>query len=595
MSLSACGIARRCLPLVLALVGLAAVAPSGRAALPVDAHGLPLWTPAVWRDAPVRVELADRAALDRLLATVPLADFDRDRVAPDAATGRITLTVRVTDAEARALAAAGYAFTRLPDELRAGREATEAFWAAAAAKGFTGLDPDKALYYPTHAQIGADLAALAAAHPTLARTFPLGTSVQGRELWGIVISDDVQHTEAEPEVMLSGTIHGDEPVGMVLLWELARYLVENYGQPGYENVTALVDGAEIHIVPLYNPDGYVAGTRGNANGVDMNRNFPDPAGIDPVTQPENLAYMAYNAAHHFVVGENGHGGSLVVNYPWDYTYTRAPDDAALIDLSLEYSTSNLPMYNSSLFTDGITNGADWYVVTGSLQDWAYWATGCLHVTIELGYQKWPSAASLDGYWDDNRESLLHFIAAARYGIHGVVTGGDTGQPLAATVSVAGNAMGVATDPDHGDYWKVLPTGAFDLTFAAPGYRDSTIAGVATTWGTPTALDVVLEPVFDPSPVPGAGAVLSLAAAPNPFNPTTTLTIGVPRDGPATLRVYDLQGRLVRTLIAGDLAAGVHHRAWDGRDDAGASVGTGVYVARAVTGDRRAATKLLLVK
>ena len=147
--------------------------------------------------------------------------------------------------------------------------------------------------------------------------------------------------------------------------------------------------------------------------MDLNRNFPEPAGTHGTTEVENLDFMAHAASHHFVISQNTHGGALVVNYPWDYTYTRAPDDAALIQLSLAYSTTNLPMYNGPSFPQGITNGADWYVATGTLQDWSYDQTDCIDVTIEISNTKWPAASTLDGFWNDNRQSLLNYVAAAR--------------------------------------------------------------------------------------------------------------------------------------------------------------------------------------
>ncbi len=730
----------------------------------------PAWEKAVFSDFPVQIRLSDRTQLDRLLAAVPIASFSREQIRPDG--DRLVFTPRITEEEARALTAAGYAFTRLPDREQEGRRAVEAFWAAQEAKGYPALDPDKALYYPTHAQIGSDFAALAAAHPSIARTFTWGTSVQGRELWGIVISDDVQNTEAEPEVRLSSTMHGDEPVDMVMLWNLAQYLVNNYGQPGYEDLTELVNTTEIHIMPLHNPDGYVADTRANANGVDLNRNFPEPAGTASYQEPENIAFMNYALAHHFVISQNGHTGALVVNYPWDYTYTRTPDDAAVIKLALEYSTYNLPMYNGS-FSQGITNGADWYVITGSVQDWSYYATDCIDVTIEVSNTKWPAASTLDGYWDNNRQSLLHYIKASHYGVHGVVTDADTGQPLDATVTVTGNDKPVHTDPAHGDYYKLLDTGTYELTFSAPGYVSRTIGGVATTWGTPTVLDVALdplgptvttvlfasdfedgiggwtgdwglavpaaghdsdnsltdspgtdypssttaittmaaavdlsdttllscelrfwaqwdiesgydgcflegsvndgagwfsvatdhthltggqgvqtpsgEPVFDgtqaawvlntvdlspllgqPSlklrfrfasdgSVNGAGFAFddlvidalqldlgspvtgipqpgpSLTAAPNPFNPTTTVAFDLPEGGPVHVAIYNLRGRLVRILADENLPAGRYSRSWNGRGESGATVPSGIYFARLTSGNRKVTTKLTLVK
>jgi len=82
--------------------------------------------------------------------------------------------------------------------------------------------------------------------------------------------------------------------------------------------------------------------------------------------------------------------------------------------------------------------------------------------------------------------------------------------------------------------------------------------------------------------PPDAAVVSLAAAPNPFNPRVTLRWSQPIAGRIDLAVYDARGRLVRTLVAEDRPAGPETVAWDGRDDAGAGVAAGVYVARLQT-------------
>ena len=93
-----------------------------------------------------------------------------------------------------------------------------------------------------------------------------------------------------------------------------------------------------------------------------------------------------------------------------------------------------------------------------------------------------------------------------------------------------------------------------------------------------------------------GALLpAVAAWPNPFNPGTKLTVTVPTAGRVSLGVYDLQGRLVRSLLAGEWEQGTHPITWDGRNDGGLSVPSGVYFARASTPDGTATAKLLLVK
>ena len=90
-------------------------------------------------------------------------------------------------------------------------------------------------------------------------------------------------------------------------------------------------------------------------------------------------------------------------------------------------------------------------------------------------------------------------------------------------------------------------------------------------------------------------VASLDAFPNPFNPQTTLRLVNPRAGHVAVAVYDLQGRLVRELLATELPAGEHQVAWDGTDRSGRPAGSGVYFARLVAGDESSGAKLVLVK
>lgn len=72
--------------------------------------------------------------------------------------------------------------------------------------------------------------------------------------------------------------------------------------------------------------------------------------------------------------------------------------------------------------------------------------------------------------------------------------------------------------------------------------------------------------------------VALTARPNPFNPRTTLSIALPNNTEATLRIYDPTGRLVRAVASGVLAAGRHDFVWDGRDNAQQEVASGIYYA-----------------
>jgi len=94
-------------------------------------------------------------------------------------------------------------------------------------------------------------------------------------------------------------------------------------------------------------------------------------------------------------------------------------------------------------------------------------------------------------------------------------------------------------------------------------------------------------------VPGTSALIG--NYPNPFNAGTAIRIQLAQAGPAILDVYDIQGRLVRRLWQGRLAGGEHQLGWDGRDDAGRAVATGVYLSRLETLEQIQTRKMLLLR
>ena len=91
------------------------------------------------------------------------------------------------------------------------------------------------------------------------------------------------------------------------------------------------------------------------------------------------------------------------------------------------------------------------------------------------------------------------------------------------------------------------------------------------------------------------AALSVRHYPNPFNPATTIALNLPRAGEVSLKIYDVRGQLVRTLVDERLAAGHHEIVWNGTDDRGATVASGVYFSEVKAGDEVRVHKLALIK
>jgi len=344
--------------------------------------------------------------------------------------------------------------------------------------------------------IGPTFATYEGTYPDICKRYDLGLSVEGRSLWALRISDNVLVEEDEPEFKYISTMHGDEVVGTKMCMLLIEYLLENYGTD--PQATNIIDEIELWIVPLMNPDGYehTPRTRYNAHGVDLNRNFPQYGDPDSTEgrEPETAVIMDWDAEHTFVCSANMHTGALVVNYPFDNEDTGSrytPDDDMFIYISEEYSRHNPPMWGSPYFYHGITNGADWYMIWGGMQDWNYLFRGCNEVTLELSDIKEPSPSEIPQFWEDNRDSMMAYIETCLIGIRGIVTDVQTGQPLEATVVVVGRDHEIYSDPDVGDYHRMLLAGTYDLTFEVEGYDVVTIPNVVVLEGEATRLDVVL--------------------------------------------------------------------------------------------------------
>ncbi|MCK4659552.1 MAG: carboxypeptidase regulatory-like domain-containing protein [Phycisphaerae bacterium] len=353
--------------------------------------------------------------------------------------------------------------------------------------------------YRTYAEIEQLLEDAENDYPEICQRHDLGLSYQGRRLWALNITNNPGVEEDEPEFKYVSTMHGDEWTCNEMCLYLIDHMLSNYGSDS--RITNLIDEIDIWIVPLMNPDGYVANTRSNAQGIDLNRNFPEWVNGDPNTTSgratETAVVMDWTFASSFTLSANFHTGALVVNYPFDNdgmgsVPSPSPDDDLFIYISEQYSQHNQPMWDSPSFYHGITNGADWYSIDGGMQDWHYRYMGDNEVTIEFSNNKRPPSSEIPQFWEENRESMLSYMDTCLIGIRGIVTDANSGAPLLATVTVAGRDHEIYSDPDVGDYHRMLLPGTYDLTFEVDGYEPVTIQDVVVTTGEATRLDVQLS-------------------------------------------------------------------------------------------------------
>ena len=362
-------------------------------------------------------------------------------------------------------------------------------------------------YYPTYDQYLTMMYQFATDYPTLCRIEDAGNSVDGRKLLFAVISDNISIEEDEPEFMYTATMHGDETTGYVLMLRLIDYLLSGYGFD--PEVTEMVNEIEIWINPLANPDGTYAGgnntvygaTRYNANWVDLNRNFPDPEdGPHPdghAWQPETIIMMDIAEANSFIHSANFHGGAEVVNYPWDTWAVLHADDDWYIDISRAYAdTVHLyaPAGYMTYLNNGITNGYAWYTISGGRQDYMNWFQACREVTLEISNTKLLPESQLDAHWTYNKRSMIKYIQNVYYGIRGIVTD-SLGNPLYAMITVVDHDFDnseVFTDPDLGNYHRMLSPGVYDITVSSYGFIPQTITNITVVDTGATRVDVELQ-------------------------------------------------------------------------------------------------------
>jgi len=334
--------------------------------------------------------------------------------------------------------------------------------------------------FHTYSEMTVELQNIASTYPSLAKLYNLGSSVQGRTIWGLKITDNPDIEENEAEVRICGCHHGNEIMSVELPLMLAWYLVENYESDQY--IQNLVDNRESWIIPMVNPDGREMYTRYNANGVDLNRDYGymwggEGGSPSPFSQPETKVIRKHALDNNFVLSLSFHTSGDIVNYIWNYKGEPVADNDVVVALSEQYGSHN---------SYWVVEGYDWYQTRGDTNDFSYGCRGDIDWTIEVQNDNIPQA------WDYNRIAMLEIIDAADMGLKGIVTDADTDLPVAATIWIEEVFWPCFTDPKIGDYHKPLLPGTYNIIIRANGYKDQT-RQIVINEGITTVLNVSLVP------------------------------------------------------------------------------------------------------
>ncbi len=411
--------------------------------------------------------------------------------------------------------------------------------------------------YPTYTQYDSIMRSFQKLYPDLCRLDTIGTSINGKLVLALMITSGIEPAGDKPGVFYTSTMHGDETGGYILMLHLADYLLKNYGVDS--RVNTLLDNLEVWINPLANPDGtYTLGNtinspvRYNANGVDLNRNFPDPFTPNTSRQKETLDMIRFMRKHRFVLSANFHSGNEVVNYPWDRYLTKFhADDTWFHSISRAYADTvhvySGPAYMNFL-DNGVTRGADWYLVYGGRQDFITSELQGREVTIELDDQFITPAAQLTLLWQNNWHSLIGYLENALHGVHGRVQNVNTLAPVPARVFIEGydkDSSHIYSDTLSGRFVRFLPPGLWNLTFSAPGYRPQTINNIAVDEGQKTELTVDMVPIVNSIDSLHRSSVLLY---PDPAKNKINALLPDEISGNVNVKVYNQAGKLLSDYV-----------------------------------------------
>ena len=433
--------------------------------------------------------------------------------------------------------------------------------------------------YPTYDGYLTMMSKFETDYPNLCKIVEFGQSVLDRKLLAAKITDSVDVIEAEPAFLYVSTTQGDATAEFVMMLRLIDYLLSNYGSDPF--VSNLVDSVEIWICPLANPDGtYMSGNISqenvqvnNANNKNINRNFPCPCmqgdhqyyGIYTKSEPETKALMGLTDSADFVMSATFHTSQLVLRYPYNGVRQHHADEEWWKYICKEYV--RILNENNSLYVFDVPSGYDQgynvFEAHGTHSDYMSRFKQGRELCGYLCNLKYVDPVNLEPLWDAHYNSFLYYIDQVRYGIQGKVSDALTAAPLNAKVFIENHdkdSSWVYSHLPHGDYYRPVYEGTYDVTFSCDGYHSRTVSGVQVENNKATILDLKLwdissDIIFQDDNIP----VVSIDVYGDRIK--INCISNVSNIGHIKLKIVDIYGRILETL---NIKANSYTISWDSK-------------------------------
>ena len=368
--------------------------------------------------------------------------------------------------------------------------------------------------FHTYEQFRDTWATIAQDHPSICRLDTIGNSFNGNLILAMKISDNVNAMEGEPRICFDFSMHGNENNGCEIAHYALIQIVEGYGVD--PDITRWVNEREIWLVPMDNPDGLIARTRANGNGVDCNRNyglawdFGSNGGSGPFSEPETQCYYFLGEEHPMAAWSQYHSGVEVAMWCWGYTTRAAMDSVvAAYEMTRYGQICNYPYGQISRIL---------YSVSGGSIDWYQGARGALGYAPEVCDGQPSPVSEIDTINRKNWTAMKEQIERVMWGISGRVLDSVSGKPVRARVTVNPPNWFTYTD-SMGYYHKNVHNGTYSVTFEANGYRTRTVNSVTVPADTFAVCSVSLAP--DSTAAPCAFKVITTYMNESPANSNPT--------------------------------------------------------------------------
>ncbi|MBN2413205.1 T9SS type A sorting domain-containing protein [candidate division KSB1 bacterium] len=382
------------------------------------------------------------------------------------------------------------------------------------------------------------------------------------------------------------------------------------------------------------------------DGVDLNRNFGFMWGYDdegsksymghelyrgaePFSEPETQAIREFAGQHNFVISLMYHSYGRLWLYPWEYTNEKLPEPALSTFTALADSCVKYNGYEPGNYSTGTI-----YKVNGGSDDWFFGELGIFSFSPEVGSRDqgffWPDTSwlgiltgenlgpNLFMTWAAGEEPIVenksfknyetpvqYYAVTASIKLPILLTDPAPLDPAEFKVYYGYNqkdqfdSLLLAYLPDVDLYTAKIPGNDFSGTiYYYIQVKDSLGRTGCAPRGAPAELDsfVVMKPLhtLDESLLTANGFTLA-QNYPNPFNSGTRISFELDANGFVNVTVYNRMGQKIRELADNTFTAGTHHLFWDGADETGKEVASGLYFYILKIGKQKAVKKMVYVR